>query len=232
MMEPNIIFDDKKTYDDWGLKILEIDIPFPDPILKKVEVPGRDGALDLSEWSGRINYEERQVSIRLAGFGDYSDWHLQASNMAAYLNGTKRKMWLPSDPGYFYLGRFKIEPVKENGFVHEYEITGTVDPFKYESFSSAELWMWDTFDLESGIIREYVDIEVSGSKTLVIPGTGMPVVPVIISDTEMSVTFEEITYPLQEGENTIYGILIKSGENTLLFDGYGTVTVDYRGGEF
>lgn len=231
-MEPNIIFDDKKTYDDWGLKILEINISLPEPVLKKVEVPGRDGALDLSEWSGRVNYEEREVSIRLTGFGDYSDWHRQVSSIAAYLNGTKRKMWLPADPGYFYRGRFKIEPAKENGFVHEYEITGTVDPHKYESFSSAEPWIWDTFDFESGIIREYASLEVSGSRTLVIPGTGMPVVPVIITDREMEVTFEGVTYPLQTGENTIYGILIKTGKNILLFEGYGTVTVDYRGGEF
>lgn len=229
-MNANITFDEKRTYDDWGLKVTQVRIGLPTPVIKKVEIPGRDGALDLTEWAGRINYSERNIEISLVGFGDYEDWHLQVSRIAAYLHGAKRKMLLDSEPEHFYLGRFEVEPVKENEYVHEYTITGTVEPFKYESFSSMEPWKWDSFNFETGIIREYSKIKVDGEAVLVIPGTDMPVVPVIITDSEMEVSFMDVTYSLEAGENRVYGILLLPGENILRFIGNGTVSVDYQGG--
>ncbi len=230
MMDGNVIFDDKKTHDDWGLELQKIEISLPAPVYKKIEVPGRDGALDLTEWSGRVNYEERDVTILFTGFGDSAACQVQSGRIAAYLHGRKRKLWLPYEPGYYYYGRFEVEVAKENEYVQEYKITGTVDPFKYETASSTEEWLWDTFSFESGVIREYRDILVEGSHSIVIPGTAMPVVPVIRTDAVMEVTFCGVTYPLGIGDNTIYGILIMEGDNTLDFAGNGTVTVEYRGG--
>lgn len=229
-MDENVIFDDKKTHDDWGLVLQKVDISLPTPVYKKIEVPGRDGALDLTEWSGRVNYEERDVTILFTGFGDSVACQVQASQVAAYLHGRKRKLWLPYEPGYYYYGRFEMEVMKEDEYVQEYKITGKVDPFKYETDTSTDEWIWDTFSFENGVIREYKDILVQESCTIVIPGTSMPVVPVIRTDAAMSVTFGGVTYPLVIGDNTIYGILIIEGENTLEFTGNGTITVEYRGG--
>lgn len=229
-MTANITFDEKKTYNDWGLKVTGVDIPLPAPVIKKVEIPGRDGAIDLSEWSGRVNYSERPVAITLVGFGDYEKWHAEVSRIAAYLHGAKRKMILDTEPDYYYYGRFEIEPVKENEYVHEYVISGTVEPYKYETVSSLEPWEWDSFNFETGIIREYGGILVEGEKTLVIHAAELPVVPTIIVDCEMEVIFKEASYQLEVGENRIYGILLAAGENTLVFKGNGTVSVDYRGG--
>ncbi len=229
-MDANITFDEKRTYTDWGLKVTTVRIGLPAPVVKKVEIPGRDGALDLTEWAGRVNYSKREVEIGLVGFGDHESWHQQVSRIAAYLHGAKRKMTLDSEPDHYYLGRFEIDTVKENEYVHEYSIAGTVEPFKYECISSVEPWKWDSFNFETGVIREYGGIRVDGEKVLIIPGTSMPVVPVIVTDSEMEVHFNEAVYPLGEGENRVYGIQLLQGENELTFIGTGTVSVDYRGG--
>lgn len=230
-MDGNVVFDDKRTHDDWDLELVRFEIGPPAPIIKKIEIPGRNGALDLTEWAGQVIYEERQVKIILTGYGSYARQSLQTGSIAAYLQGAKRKMWLPSDPGYYYYGRFEIEVSKEDHYVHEYVISGKVDPFKYETVSSLEPWEWDSFSFETGIIREYASLTVDGSMTLLIPGTRMPVVPVIIAEgPDMEVSFNGSHYPLSSGENTIYSILLKEGLNTLVFTGNGTVSVAYRGG--
>ena len=48
-----------------------------------------------------------------------------------------------------------------------------------------------SFSLEHGVIREYKEIQVSGSYTLHIPGTERWVIPEIIVSRDMTVDFEE-----------------------------------------
>ena len=46
----------------------------------------------------------------------------------------------------------------------------------------------------------------------------------------LKVKFEGATYDLPDGNVRVLNIVIRQGENTLLFSGNGTVSVDYRGG--
>ena len=109
-------------------------------------------------------------------------------------------------------------------------MTGTMNPYKYELTSSAEDWLWDTLDFETGIIREYSDMIVDGELTVSIEGTPLTVIPVITASNSMKVAFGGQTYDLKAGQNKFYGIKLRKGENTLTFTGNGTVTIDYRGG--
>ena len=46
----------------------------------------------------------------------------------------------------------------------------------------------------------------------------------------MQVTYEGKTYSLSKGANTIPQIVLHSGENTLVFTGQGTITIENTGG--
>jgi hypothetical protein len=46
----------------------------------------------------------------------------------------------------------------------------------------------------------------------------------------MTVRYDGKDYELKQGTNKIYDIVIKEGENPLMFTGTGTVTISYRGG--
>ena len=46
----------------------------------------------------------------------------------------------------------------------------------------------------------------------------------------MTVNYDGKDYELKQGTNKIYDIVIKEGENPLMFTGTGTVTISYRGG--
>lgn len=230
MSEVNIKIGDKKTYDDWGLKIEEILIGFPEPKTNLIDIPGADGNIDLTEAMGEISYKNRQIEFTFDAMGSYENWHGLCTDIANYLHGKRLKVILDTDPYYYYIGRLSLDSKKTNDTLHEIVIAGDMDPYKYEMQSSLEDWLWDPFNFRTGIIRNYKNIQVDGSKTLKITGRRKPIVPTIIASNAMTVSFEGKTYALVAGEQKIYRIVVREGENWLTFSGNGTISVDYRGG--
>ena len=89
--------------------------------------------------------------------------------------------------------------------------------------------MWDTFCFEDGIIRDYKDLEVNGSMTLLIPGRRKKIVPVIDCSVGMTLEYGGRTYYLPAGRSKIVDLQLGAGEHYLTFQGNGMVSVEYRG---
>lgn len=226
----DVQFDDKKSFSDWGLKLERISLSFPEPKLDLVDIPGADGSADLTEVNGPVCYENRTITLTFSLLDDYVQWHLLASEIAAELHGQNKKCILPDDQSFYYYGRFTLETEKDNDVVTDVVITGNVEPYKLELQSSLDDWLWDPFNFEEDIIREYGEIEVDGTTQVNIIGRQKPSVPTIISDADMTVSFEGATYEITPGTNIIYDIVTSPGDNVLTFSGTGTISIDYRGG--
>ena len=227
-----ITIGDKHTGTDWGLNWIGITLPMPAPKLNTISVPGFDGSIDRTEFSGRIAYENREGAELKFSVNDGSPaaWHARYSAIANYLHGKKRKVILDTDAGFYYIDRLSINEEKTDYFMSQIVISGTFEPYKYELQSSLEDWLWDPFSFEDGIIREYRNLTVNGSLAVIIPGREMLTVPVIQSSTVMSVSNMGKSYEVKAGSNKIYGIKLGPGDNILTFTGNGTVSIDYRGG--
>ena len=122
-----------------------------------------------------------------------------------------------------------IETNKENNVFCDYLLTLEADPYKYERFSSLEPWVWDVFPFDGGIIRNYKDLDVNGTMTLLIPGRRKKVVPVFDCSTAMTLEYGGQTYYLPSGKSKILELQLGVGEHLLTFRGTGKVSVDYRG---
>ena len=113
-------------------------------------------------------------------------------------------------------------------------IEGNVEPYKLEVCGSLDDWEWDSFNFETGIIRQWKDLTVEDSLTITVVGTRKTVVPSFIVQSNdgsgMTVTFDGRTYNLSDGVNRVVNINIKQETQTLVFTGNGTVSIDYRGG--
>lgn len=230
-MPYGITFDDEKhTSDDFGLRIRSIHIGLPDVKSEKIELPGADGYVDMTDYFG-AKYKNRKIEIECdLEDRSYERWMSSISRISSYLHGKKRKLVLDWDAGYYFVGRGECEYDKDNRIYSGITLKFDCEPYKYEFTATDEEWIWDPFDLEDGIIREYGNMQVSGSMTLVALGSPMPVVPEIITSADMQVTFGGITYELKAGTNYFPDIEIKEGDNEMIFTGNGTVTVSYRGG--
>ena len=227
-----IWIDDKHTEKDWGLIWTDVEISPPDPQTKYLEIPGRNGSLDLTEaLGGGVRYSNRSVkNTFILPDRNIALWHDTYSEIMNYCHGKYRKVTLDSDPAFYYLGRLSVTSVKEDAAHSTVVISCNAEPYKYEINTSMEDWLWDPFNFETGIIRNYKNISISGSKTVTIQGRAMPVPLVVTASAAMTVKYKGKTYNLAAGENRPAGLILGEGENALVFSGNGTVSINYRGG--
>ena len=232
-MYHSITIGDKNTGDDWHL------IPatrplFNPPTVKEnmVNIPGGDGVLDLTaSLAGRPTYNNRTGSWTFYVQNGFKDWSVLYSEIMVYLHGQTFKAILEDDPAYFYEGRFSVNQWKSDKDYSQIVINYNVGPYKKEINNTGSDWLWDPFNFETGIIRNYKNLSVLTSLTVVVEGDMMDSVPVIIASASgMQVTYEGKTYSLSKGANTIPQIVLHSGENTLIFAGQGTITIENTGG--
>ena len=208
---------DYSMYEDFGLQALSIDPGSAEVDEKFKEIPGRNGDLDLTDaLTGFPVYKNASMKLTFDfKDGSYDLWLARASEL---------------QNSFYYEGRISVSTEKINKHYSSVEITINRDPYKLELKSSLEDWLWDEFDFESGIIREYGNLQVKGTLELVIPGRAMRVIPVFECSEEMTVSYNGTTYNLPKGKSQSPDLLLGEGDNVLVFKGNGTVSVDYRGG--
>lgn len=203
--------------------------PVPKTIYQ--DVPGADGSLDLSTAiAGRIIYERRVITLNFGCGYPMDKWPEVFSEILRNFHGREGKLIFDDDPMYYYAGRMTVSEYSRARTLGTFTISVNADPYKYELTASDEDWLWDSFSFEKGVIRDYKELEVSGSLSLNVPGTQRWVIPEITASAAMTVSYGGKDYKLKQGTNKIYDIVIKEGENMLMFTGTGTVTISYRGG--
>lgn len=232
-MYHSITFGSKNTWDDWHLIPKSRPVFNPPPVKTHfVEIPGGDGAIDLSTaLAGRPLFGNRTGSFEFYAENGFKDWSALYSEIMVYLHGQKMRAVLEDDPAYFYEGRFTVNAWKSEQQRSTIVIDYNVNPYKRDTRASDEDWIWDTFNFETGIVRYYKDLIVTNRLDLVIIGDVMPAIPTIIASASgMSVEFNGIGQSLDKGENVISSIKIQNGENLVSFFGNGKITIKLIGG--
>ena len=227
-----IRFGEKHTFNDWGLMLKEFQIISPPEIQKNmVSVPGRDGQLNLTKsLDGFVHYYRRTITFSFVSIADREHWKGLYSDIQNYLHGEELKIIDDDTKDSYWLGQCEVgEPSYDKKAMY---ITITVDayPYKYDIQSSDEKWLWDTFNFEKGVIREYMNLSILGTHEILFYGSKMPVRPTFIVSSDMQIEYNGKTYNLYIGENVIPEIVPVEGENTFIVTGTGTLTIRYRGG--
>lgn len=226
------------SYDDWGLYVTNTDcIGEPIQYTRYVEVPGRNGKIDLSETvSGRPIYISRAIKINLAGTRYRTSWDSIISTFRNEINGKVCKIQFDNDLGYYWHGRVCIKDFSSCLNLGTFTVDiPEADPYKYDVNSSAEPWLWDPFNFETGVIIQADAEVIVGSGSVTINRGHMLTCPQIVVSDLLSATFtveyKGVTYFLSSGTNTIPAILVGGDSDvTLTFTGSATVQVVYRGG--
>lgn len=231
---------DKKfhSYDDWGLYVTNTDyIGEPKQNISYVAIPGRDGLLDLSDvTTGRPTYSGREIKILLAGHRDKVVWDSVISTFRNNINGRICRLTFDNDKTYYWRGRIEIKDFESALNLGKFQVDiPNADPYKYDVLSSADPWLWDPFNFETGIIIQTQSVDIVGSGTIDVPHGHMPTCPTIVVSNKVSGVFslmhDGIEYQLTVGNNKIPSVMV-NGDNdvTLEFVGTATVQIVYRGG--
>lgn len=225
------------TFDDWNLYIVNTDcIGNPEQYTNYVEVPGRDGRLDMSEaLTGRPVYLGRKLKIQLSSARPKTMWDATVSYFRNHINGRVCKITFDNDMSYFWRGRVHIDDFESVMTKGSFTVNVDAEPYKYSIHQSTEPWLWNPFNFQTDVITYQGAWTVSGTLTVTIPKGNMPTSPTfVVSDlvgNNISMTCNGKTYSLVSGSNKFLDVLVNGdSEVELLFSGSAKVQIVYRGG--
>lgn len=217
------------TYKDFGLYMKTAPIvSAPAPKLYYVDIPGADGAIDMSEvHAGRVTYENREISMTFVVINGRERWAHVYSKLMNAIHGKEMRIVLDGDPEYYYFGRPIVQKMDSGKKTADITITATVQPYKRSVNGTTDDWVWDNQDFENGIIYDYDDVLVEGENTIPLIVYGMNVTPVITVSSDMTLTVNDCEYSMTAGENK-QTLKLFDGMNMLKFTGNGHVKIEYR----
>ena len=209
----DIRFGTKWAHADYGLIVAPYAIPMPEPQINFVEIPGRDGALDLSEAFGTVRYSDRVIELTLYVRAPFDTL---VSAFAADVHGRRMNVIFDRDPIYYYNARITIKDVERHWGYCELSLECRAKPYKLEHFETS------------------ITVLPTGSATVTLTNTRMPVVPTITVSVEMTLTFtiseKDYSVTLPAGTHTVPALVLSEGDTKIGITGTGRITFTYRKG--
>lgn len=207
----DIVFNrDKSAYIDWNIVLVKAEIPLPLPKTSSVDIKGADGLLDLTEVTGDVKYQNRKCKLTFEMM-DTSNYDELISEISNYLHGKNVTFTKSSDDNFCYYGRASINSWECNRNKGKIVITVDAEPYKYELNVSTQ----------TVIVNGVTEI-------VTIPNSRKRVCPVLEVTGNVIMTFDGDDYVLSGGLQQIASFILYEGDNTVVFNGNGTVKITYR----
>ena len=198
---------------DYGLIVAPYAIPMPEPQTNFVEIPGCDGSLDLSDAFGTVRYADRIISLTLYARAPFD---ALVSTFAADVHGRRMTVIFDRDPTYYYDARVTVEDVERHAGYCELSLECRARPYKMEHFETT------------------ITVLPTGSATITLSNTRMPLVPTITVSAGMTLTFtlagKDYTVNLSVGTRVIPSLVLSEGDTEIGITGTGRITFTYRKG--
>ena len=207
------------TYDTaqnglWTLARLEV--PNPTPQTNLVQIPGRDGPLDLSAalTGGEPRYNSRTLKAVLENSdGTRQEREDRIRRMVAELDGYRKPIWLPDDPDHYLEGRIHVAR-DYNDLAHaSVTVTATCDPWLYNNAETE-------YNLTAKATAQNATFVNSGRRT-VIP-------TLVVTGGPVELTYGEYAWALSAGTYQLPDFVLTPGSHELTYKGAGAVKVTYR----
>lgn len=191
--------------------------PEPDYQSNLVDVPGRDGPLDLSTaLTGTSRYGGRTLTVPLeCSEGTRSDRLILVQDIINRLDGMRMDIVLPDDPTRFITGRVSVK-TNYNDLVHaSVTVTAACDPWKYNKL--------ETVVEATATTEERVAALSNTGRRVAIP-------EVIVTGENASVKLVcgSYSWELEAGSYRLLDLKLKPGIVLLTYSGSGEITIKYR----
>lgn len=211
-----VLFGDKNSYLDYGLILTRKVIGTPEAKTYTVDVPGKDGIDDLTEYLGEVKYYNRALKFEFEAIEEQENYNALFSTIQNDLHGKTDKVILSIDSEFYYLGRIKINEWESDARIGRLVIDVDAHPYKYKINET----------VYSGVIGS------TGQLTVNLYNLRKSVTPTFATQGAVSITFDNQTYSVSSGTVTIPNILFKKGINVITFKGTSgtTITVRYQEG--
>jgi len=233
------IEDTDETYNtlDWMLVLTNCEIDDAEARRYTVDVPGRDGALDLTEALGGVYFANRQITLEFACINYTTARFINiSSQLRNALDGRLCRLVISSEPAYFWRGRCQVASTRGSAEHTAITVTMDAEPHKYSIYGSYEPWLWSPFSFVDGVTTQPEDVVLNNqTKSVTLPIDPARGKPVLWLNTGTSggvrakLSTQSAWQVLRVGKNTFPEIRMSDREErTLQLRGTGSVGVDYR----
>lgn len=204
-----ITFGTLHSYNDWGIFLEDTQIAPPMPKRYVVDVPARNGILDLTpQLTSTMRYGTRMITytfrVRSGGWDDlistiYNEVHGRTLDVVSDL-----------DPDWHWHGFVAVNSFTSDQRTGVLVIEVEADPYKLENTATTK--------------------SRNGNGTLSCDCDRMEVTPTITVTASATIVFGGISVALDSGTYVVNDIVFTEGTNTLTVTSTGTTTITYTNG--
>ena len=196
-----------------------------------INVPGRSGAIDLSEILGPITYDMRTLTLELRYLGNIDGWAAMYSRILNAIQGQMALIVLDDDNLWSYTGRAEIASWTPGRHYVDYTIKSDIQPYKTKPPTYDE-WEWDPFNFEEDVAidREYSISDTADTTIMVYQETTIPLQIFLESTVDATATWGGTVHAVPANTPTAFYMTIPLGISTMTVratSGNGTFTIDY-----
>lgn len=209
------------------------DFGSPSPNVTLLPVPGANGRLDLSRvLTGYMTYDNRTLKLQYYIRGREAQRHARLSRLMNALHGQTAKIIPDEAPDGYWSGLLEVSEPQQTEGAWIVTVGGSLAPYKYDLTTTAERWLWDPFNFETGIIRDYGSIAVNGTKTVTVVSSPMGGYPTFVASAAMTMVYKGTKYSIPAGTTKATAIELPHAveEIECTFTGTGTVSIEFQGG--
>lgn len=183
-----------------------------------VEVPGRDGDLDLSTalTDGAPRYGNRTLVATLeSSEGSRLDRESRINIMTNWLDGWRMNITLPDDSQHYLTGRVSIAKEYNDPAHAAVTVTAVCDPWRYNIHETV-------LTLTAGTEEQVAALVNDGRKTVV------PLLEISGEAASVRLVFGSASWVLGAGTYQLPDLILPQGGAQLTYSGTGTLTFTYR----
>lgn len=198
----------------WTLAALEFSAPeYQENFL---DVPGRDGALDLSAalTNGAPTYHSRTLTVKLeCSEGTRLTREAAINTMVNWLDGWRQDIVLPDDPGHYITGRVSVAKEYNDNAHAAVTVTAVCDPWRYAKDETV-------YTLTAATTEKTQALANAGRRTAV---------PLLtITGGTVLLKYGGFSWSLGAGTYQLPDLILPQGGGTLTYSGAGTLRISYR----
>ena len=217
MSTRKIVFGTYDTAADGLLTLTGWELSAPEYQSNMVEVPGRDGSLDLSTalTYGEPRYKSRTLTATFeTSEGIRLERKERFDTMVNWLDGWRMDIQLPDDTTHYITGRVHVA-VEYNDLAHgAVTVTAICDPWRYSKTETV-------VTLTAGTEAQTASLVNSGRRSQAPTLT-------VETDSQVSLVYGSHSWALGSGVYILPDLILRQGRNALTYSGAGTVEIRYR----
>lgn len=204
-----LINNDVHTGQDLELVLESKDLGSPSVQINTVEIPGRNGLLDISQAiTGEPTYNNRNQTYKFVGNGS-RELVLNLIDVMMRYHGQYITIVVDDYLDYYFEGRVEVTYTDKYNYV-EFELKVDAQPFRYA--------------LEPTSVS-YTAID---SQEVILNNSGVTVIPKIVTDAETTIIYDNVSYQLSAGTYEPEDLALRRGDNAYTITTEGTITIEYR----